>query len=67
MSRAKLISKMNAIAKLVEEAKAAVAGIPDEANEAVSRMEEMETEMAEAITCLRTVRNVARDTTEVYA
>lgn len=67
MSRAKLISKMNAIAKLVEEAKAAVAAIPDEAETAATRMEEMETELAEAITCLRMVRNVARDTTEVYA
>lgn len=67
MSRAKLTAKLNAIAKLLEETKAAVAAIPDAANEAVSRMEDMDAELAEVITCLRTVRSEARDTTEVYA
>lgn len=67
MSRAKLNAKLTAIAKLLEETKAAVAGIPNDAETAATRMEEMETELAEVITCLRTVRNEARETTEVYA
>jgi len=68
MSRSKLTAKLNAIAKLLEETKAAVAAIPANIDSAASyRMEDMDTELAEAIACLRAVRNEARDTAEVYA
>lgn len=68
MTRAKLTAKLNAIAKLLEETKAAVTAIPADVDSAASyRFEDMDTELAEVIACLRSVRNEARDTIEVYA
>lgn len=68
MTRSKLIAKMTALAKLLEETKAAISAIPADIDSAASyRLEDMDTELTEAIACLRTVRNEARDTVEVYA
>jgi len=68
MTQAKLTAKLAAIAKLLDETRAAVAAIPAGIDSAASyRFEDMDTELAEVIACLRSVRNEARDTIEVYA